>query len=540
MTPFKHNRSFKGKKLNLNKRLEQEEKDKAEIHSFNGGQSLLNYPLITLKNDAKNAFGDSFDFHVEDELVAGRKALLFYIESLVDSKTMKEMTAKLFSTQITEQSGSLTIDQLVVLFKEVFGGVSCQLIGMVDGIYSALLNGHIVIFLDGLAKAIAINMENTEKRSVTEPSTQTVIRGPKDGFVESLSTNVTLIRRRIRSPNLRFEQFILGKDTQTPVYLGFVKGIANEAILKEVRSRLNKINVSSVFESGNIEEMIADKTFTPFPLALNTERPDTVAANLMEGKIVILVDGTPFALLVPAVLVNFFEISEDYYQPFLLGSFIRGIRYLSFMIALLTPSIYVGILTFNHELLPTSLLLSVIAQREGVPFPAVVEVLLMEITFEILREAGVRVPRTVGQMVAIVGALVIGQAAAEAGIISNIMIIIVSITGIANFVAPVYSFAAASRLIRFLLIISASVLGLYGILIVLVAMVAHLSSLRSFGVPYLAPIAPFIIEDQKDVFVRFPWWAMQNRPKYLRTESEKKVYSNTSPSPPPMKGGNDG
>ena len=200
----------------------------------------------------------------------------------------------------------------------------------------------------------------------------------------------------------------------------------------------------------------------------------------MEGKIAILVDGTPFALLVPAVFVNFFEISEDYYQPFFLGSFIRFIRYLCFMISLLTPSLYVGLITYHHELLPTPFLLTIIAQREGVPFPAVVEAMVMEITFEILREAGVRTPKAMGQMVSIVGALVIGTAAAKAGIISNIMIIVVSITAISNFVSPVYSFAAAARILRFLFIISASVLGLYGVLLVSIFMVAHLCSLRSF------------------------------------------------------------
>jgi spore germination protein KA len=261
-----------------------------------------------------------------------------------------------------------------------------------------------------------------------------------------------------------------------------------------------------------------------------------VASNLLEGKIAILVDGTPFVLVVPAVLVDFFSIAEDYYQNFMMGSFLRMIRYLSFMIALITPSLYVGILTFHHELLPTPLLLGIIAQREGVPFPAVIEVLLMEVTFEILREAGVRMPRAVGQTVSIVGALVIGQAAAEAGIISNIMVIIVAITAIANFVSPTYSFAAAARLLRFLLIIVSAFLGLYGVLIVLVFIVAHLSSLRSFGVPYLSPVAPFIIEQQKDVFFRFPVWSMRKRPAYLKSQNPEKFPKTGSPSPPPMEG----
>jgi spore germination protein KA len=485
-----------------------------------------------------NAFGNSADLKFIEGKRDERNIIIVFLESMVDATSLKETTSKFLSSISQKLQPLNNVDELSSFCKEVFGGASYKIVNASDETINAIINGSIVIFVERIDKALAINMMNGEKRSVAEPTSQTVIRGPKDSFIESISTNVSLIRRRIRNKNLHFEQYTIGEDTQTSVYLGFIKGIANEAIVQEVRNRLKKIKVSAIFESGNIEELIADKTFTLFPLALNTERPDSVAANLIEGKMVILIDGTPFALIVPAVFVNFFESPEDYYQSFFLGSFLRMIRYLSFMIALLTPSLYVGVLTYHHELLPTTLLLSVIAQREGIPFPAVVEVLVMELTFEILREAGVRMPRVVGQMVSIVGALVIGQAAAEAGIISNIMIIIVSITAIANFVSPIYSFATASRLLRFLLILFAAILGLYGVLIVLVAMVAHLSSLRSFGVPYLAPIAPFIIEDQKDVFVRFPFWTMKKRPKYLRAESEKKVFTSSPPSPPPMKGGN--
>ncbi|WP_026574660.1 spore germination protein [Bacillus sp. UNC438CL73TsuS30] len=533
MSPIKSIRSLRKKRIKMDDYWNEAEPQKSEKNV-----TITHFSFQELKSELEISFGYSADFRSVIAEIDHKGSLLIYLESMVDTKTLKETTPDLFSSRFNEEVRLSSTEELASLCKKVFGGADYQLLGTKDEICRAVLNGSIVIAVETIENAISISMATDEKRSVTEPSTQTVIRGPKDGFIESLSTNVSLIRRRIRNRNLYFESFIIGEDTQTTVYMGYIKGIANEAILQEVRNRLKKIKVSAIFESGNIEELITDKTFTIFPLALNTERPDTVASNLIDGKIVILIDGTPFCLLVPAVFVNFFEISEDYYQPFLLGTFLRGIRYLAFMIALLTPSLYVGILTFHHELLPTTLLLSVIAQRQGVPFPAVIEVLIMEITFEILREAGVRMPKTVGQMVSIVGALVIGQAAAEAGIISNIMIIVVAITAIANFVSPVYSFASASRLLRFLLVLFAYFLGLYGVLIVLVAMVAHLSSLRSFGVPYLSPIAPIIVEDQKDVFLRFPFWAMKKRPKYLRTESETKVFSEASPSPPQSKGGN--
>ena len=377
-------------------------------------------------------------------------------------------------------------------------------------------------------------MGNTQYRQVSEPTSQTVIRGPKDSFVESLSTNQSLIRRRIRNKNLYFEEFIIGNETKTKINLVYVKGIANEEIIEEIRTRLNKINVSAIFESANIEELIADKTLTVFPLALNTERPDTVAGNIMEGKIGIIVDGTPFVLLLPTVFTDFFVSSEDYYHNFFVSSFIRILRYISFMIVLLTPAAYVGLLTYDQEMIPTNLLISIIAQREGVPFPAVVEVFIMEFTFEILREAGIRMPRAVGQTVSIVGALVVGQAAAQAGLISNIMVIIVAITATANFVAPVYSLATATRMLRFVLIIISAFFGLYGILLGLIVMVAHLASLRSFGVPYLAPVAPFNVKDQKDQLIIFPYWSMNRRPSYLRSPQQEKQSKTDSPSPPDM------
>ncbi|MGA5689175.1 spore germination protein [Cytobacillus pseudoceanisediminis] len=499
------------------------------------GPDLKSMSLEKLKNRINAEFGSTVDLSMDELKTEGKDALLIYLTTMIDTKLLKETVLQSLSGK--EDGIELTTeDDLKSLCKKKFGGAGYQLVESFDDIITALLYGNIIIIFKDMEKALSLSMASGEDRSVTEPSTQTVIRGPKDGFVESISTNVRLLRRRIKNRNLRFEKFIIGSETNTSVYIGYMEGISNEKIVQEVRKRLGQIKVNAIFESGNIEELIADKSATPFPLALNTERPDAVASNLLEGKIAILVDGTPFVLVVPAVLVDFFSIAEDYYQNFMMGSFLRMIRYLSFMIALITPSLYVGILTFHHELLPTPLLLGIIAQREGVPFPAVIEVLLMEVTFEILREAGVRMPRAVGQTVSIVGALVIGQAAAEAGIISNIMVIIVAITAIANFVSPTYSFAAAARLLRFLLIIVSAFLGLYGVLIVLVFIVAHLSSLRSFGVPYLSPVAPFIIEQQKDVFFRFPVWSMRKRPAYLKSQNPEKFPKTGSPSPPPMKG----
>ncbi|MGZ4133809.1 MAG: spore germination protein, partial [Tumebacillaceae bacterium] len=249
---------------------------------------------------------------------------------------------------------------------------------------------------------------------------------------------------------------------------------------------------------------------------------------LMEGRVAILVDGTPFALLVPALFVQFFQAAEDYYQRADIGTLLRLLRFLSFFIALLAPSLYIAISTFHQEMLPTSLLISLAAQREGVPFPAFVEAMIMEIIFEILREAGVRMPRSVGQAVSIVGALVIGQAAVEAGLVAPAMVIVVSLTAISNFVFPSFNMAISIRIIRFLLMFLAASFGLYGVTMGLIALVLHLCSLRSFGVPYLAPMAPFILDDQKDALFRPPQWALFSRPRLL---SQKNIYREKNPAP---------
>ena len=496
--------------------------------------------LEDLKHKISTIFGQTADLKIDEIKIAETDGMLFFLESMIGTELLKETFLNKKMDQ-TKQSFDLTTREGLTDFcQQEFGGSGFQLIQTVDEVVTAMLNGSIAIAMKSYSFFIVIEMGNTQYRQVAEPTSQTVIRGPKDSFIESISTNQSLIRRRIRNPNLHFEEFIIGKDTKTKVNLVYVKGIANEQIISEVRTRLNKIKVSAIFESANIEELIADKSFTLFPLALNTERPDTVAGNLMEGKMGIIVDGSPFVLLVPAVFTDFFVSSEDYYHHFFVSSFIRILRYISFMIVLITPAAYVGLLTFNQEMIPTDLLISIIAQRQGVPFPAFVEVFLMEFTFEILREAGLRMPRAVGMTVSIVGALVIGQAAVEAGLISNIMVIIVAITGTANFVAPVYILSSATRLLRFILIIMSAFLGLYAVLLGLVLMVAHLASLRSFGVPYLAPVAPLNLKAMKDVFVVFPFASMNRRPSYLRSPQPEKQKDKSSPSPPDMLGGNGG
>jgi spore germination protein KA len=395
-----------------------------------------------------------------------------------------------------------------------------------------LLSGDTILLFDRFPKGFVISTRGWADRGIQEPSSQTVVRGPKDGFSETLRTNTALIRRRIKDPNLWLETKQIGKKTQTDVAIMYLKGVVNEKTVKEVQSRLDQIEIDAILESGYIEELIQDETFTPFPTVYNTERPDAVAAAILEGRIAIIVDGTPFVLIVPALFVHFFQSSEDYYQRTDIATLIRLLRYIAFFLALLTPSAYIAVTTFHQEMLPSGLIISLASQREGVPFPALVEAMIMELTFEILREAGVRLPRAVGSSISIVGALVIGQAAVEAGFVSASMVIIVSLTAISSFVSPTFNMSISVRILRFLFMILAATFGLYGIILGLIVMVLHLNSLRSFGIPYLAPNAPFILQDQKDNFIRMPHWSLFSRPRLV---NQKDIDREDTPSPKPSR-----
>ncbi|MGF7030885.1 spore germination protein KA [Paenibacillus mucilaginosus] len=383
----------------------------------------------------------------------------------------------------------------------------------------AVLSGDTVLLVDGSAEAMVCGTRGGEMRSVTEPSSQVVIRGPKDGFTESIATNVALVRRRIRSPHLLLESMKLGAVTQTDVAIMYIRGLANDKIVEEVRRRLHAIETDAILESGYIEQFIEDDTSTLFPTLYNTERPDSIAGNLLEGRIAVFVDGTPFVLIAPTTFFMFFQSAEDYYQRFEIATAIRILRHAAFLISLFVPSIYIAAITFHHEMVPTLLLISLAAQREGVPFPAFIEAMIMEVTFEILREAGIRMPRAIGQAVSIVGALVLGQAAVEAGIISSAMVIVVALTGISSFSTPAYNLSLSIRLIRFLMMACAGLLGFYGIMILSIILLAHMCALRSFGIPYMTPFGPFIMQDQKDSLLRIPLGSLFSRPRLVNQKN---------------------
>ncbi|MHA6533445.1 spore germination protein [Paenibacillus sp. BAC0078] len=398
--------------------------------------------------------------------------------------------------------------------------VQPHVVTSMNEIVQAIVRGEVILFVESLAEVFSFALKNKLHRPLEEPSTEAVIRGPRYGFIEKLDINIALIRQRIRTPRLKIVKLCAGGLSQTEVAIVYIEDIAKQSVVEDLKKRIASISMESVLETGYIEDLISDHPNSPFPTMQATQRPDLVSASLVEGKVAVLVNGSPMVLVLPITFWFGFQATEDYYINFIYATMLRWLRYLFAFLAMALPSLYIAVTTYHQEMIPTSLALSLAAAREVVPFPAMVEALIMEITFEALREAGVRLPRPVGQTISIVGALVIGQAAVQAGIISAPKIIIVSITGIASFLIPNPGMSQAISIIRFPLMILAATFGLYGVGIGLIAILIHLVNLQSFGVPYMAPLAPFSYSGLADTLIRAPWRMMQRRRQLIKRRLE--------------------
>ena len=485
--------------------------------------------------------GESYDISIKEFLSGPEKvpAALLYIDGLADVKALEELlrTVKIdiFLTGLEDVHKK---DILETTRQRLTNVAESEIVEDLAGLYYGISIGRAALLFDGSAQALIYETQGWNVREVTEPGAEASIRGIREGFVESIRTNTSLIRRRIRSPNLWIESMEIGDLSKTEVAFAYIKGLAGEEMLGELRSRLKRIELDGILASGYIEEFISDNPCSLFPSILSTERVDRVVGSLLEGRVAIFVNGSSFALVLPADFGLFLQAPDDYFEPFPLGAFIRFLRYISFFIALFLPGIYVAVLTFHPELLPLPLLVRIQAAREGVPFPVVAETFFMEAVFEILREAGVRLPMIVGPAVSIVGALVLGDAAIRAGLVSPGTVIAVAFTAIASFTAPSFNFGLAARILRFVMIILGAIFGLLGIQFGLLVLLIHLVSLRSFGYPYMAPFAPFIWGDMKDALLNLFWWKHVYRPKLLGYREPKRQPSGQKPQPPQEKRGN--
>ncbi|MFC4597109.1 spore germination protein [Cohnella hongkongensis] len=469
--------------------------------------------LSERRRQLEQRLGESADLIVR-ECSIGQEAvpaLLMWIDSIVDKRTLQLTTlTPLLSLHGMPEAGKARSEGLDFLCRSVITAPETKLVRSEDDAIPLLLDGWTALLLDGAPDIAAIQTRGLEKRGIEEAPSSTVVRGPRDGFVESLDVNVSLVRRRIRSENVRVDKLKAGSVSHTDIAIMYIHQIAKPAMVEEVKSRVRKLQIDGVLESQYVEELVKDSPASIFPTVYSTERPDDIAGILLEGRIAILVDGSPFALALPCTLAHLLKTTEDLYLAYPVATFIRWLRYVGCLMNLLLPSVYVGTLTFHPEMVPPQLLSSILTAREGVPFPVLLETLLMEVTFEVLREASVRMPRTIGSAISIVGALVIGESAVQAGIISSPAIIVVAATAIASFTIPSTSLSGTVRILRFGMVLLASMFGLYGIMIGLFLLGIHLASLKSLGVPYLAPFAPFRKKQFIKFAVRIPWF-IQNR-----------------------------
>lgn len=439
-----------------------------------------------------------------------------YYESLVQDQKinyMKESLQDLVAHEVGPGT-TITLQDVISFFDH--HGVSKQKASLLEDLHLAveqIADGNIVIFFNQWNKALTYKAKSVETRQVSEPVNESVVMGPRESTVENLKKNIGLLRLRLKTPKFKIESIIAGGETKTEVAYGYLEGAVDSELLTEFKHRMEQIKQIEILETTYIEQIIEDSTYSPFPQHRYTERPDVAAAAILDGKIAVMVQGSGGILLCPGLFTEFFQSSEDYYQRTVISTMIRWLRIVAFFMALALPSIYIALSTYHPELVPTVLLLAVLDAREGIPLTAFFEALLMEFFFELLREAGVRLPKPVGSTVSIVGALVIGEAAINAGIASPIMVIIVAATGIASFSIPQYNMAIALRILRFPLMVSAALLGGFGMMICFLLISLHLCKLRTLGQPYIAPLAPLRLTQLRDVIVRVPLKELLRNPR---------------------------
>ncbi|RNC62832.1 MAG: Spore germination protein B1 [Candidatus Dichloromethanomonas elyunquensis] len=373
-----------------------------------------------------------------------------------------------------------------------------------------ILSGASAILIDGMAGALIVNSKLFEKRAVSEPPNEAVVRGPKESFVENLRTNTSLLRRKIRNNNLVITSFELGTQTKTNVAIAYIDGIAKEEVIEKITTRLRAITTDSILDAGYIEQLIEDQKFSLFPTIWNSEKPDVIAGKILEGRVAIFCDGTPHVLTVPTLFIEHFQVSEDYYVRPYLAFVMRLIRIICFFVAIFLPSFYVALQTFHQEMIPTVLLVKMSGAMSGIPLPTLAETILMIFFYEILRESGTRLPGVIGPAISIVGALVVGESAVNAGIVSTTIVIVIALTAICSFAIP--SLNEPIIILRLIFVLLAAVLGLFGVICGIFVIMLHIVSLRSFGANYTSPISPFNISDMKDLLIRFPLGFMARRP----------------------------
>lgn len=391
---------------------------------------------------------------------------------------------------------------------------------------SGMLTGDTILFVDGFDRALKMPDKGYPGMSLQETDSEKAIRGSNEGFGESIKQNTALIRKRLRSVDLKVTECKCGKRTGTNVDLMYMDGIVRPSVVQEMQQRLGAFEIDGIQDSGAIEQLTETQWFSPFPQFQTTRRPDRAVMALLEGRAVLLADNSPEALIFPTDYNSFIKTTDDYYTRWEIATFTRALRYVAAFLSMILPGLYLAMTNFHTQLLPTKLLLSFAAARQGVPFPGVIEVLLMELSFELLREAGVRLPGAMGNTIGIVGGLIIGQAAVDANIVSPMVVIVVAFTALCSFAIPNEDFATAFRLLKFAFIGLSAALGFYGFLLGLLILLIHLAQLESFGMPYLMPFVGADLNeyrDERDTLIRPPLQNLTHRPFYANPKNRVRL-----------------
>ncbi|MEG2283214.1 MAG: spore germination protein [Bacilli bacterium] len=465
-----------------------------------------------LEEKLKIDTGNSSDFIYKKIIIKGTNIMLVFNDVLTSSENINQFILKNIATTIDD---NLPINTSIYnrLFNTLPGN-NIKKINTYPDLLDSLYNGYAILIIDK-DNIMAIEVRASLDRGIPDATSEQSIQGPKDAFTENFNKNLGLIRKRLKSNKLWLDDFNIGSISKTKVGILYIKNIAEDKLIKEVTDKLNKINIDGIIDSGYIKEMISNDKQNFFPTIMATERPDQVSMALLEGKIAIIVDNSPYVLIIPCFLIDLFHTADDYYQKQVNISFIRIIRLLAFIIAIFVPAYYIAVTTHNHDALSLDLLINFAAQREMVPFPALVEALLMSITFEILRESDTRMPSSMGTAVSILGGLVLGDAAVSAGIVSPIMIIVIAISAISGLLFSEVELISAIRWWRFILMFLATILGIYGVFIGTLLLISKLASLKSFGKPYLTPFAPYLKSEQQDALIKYNKTKKKYRNPYL-------------------------
>lgn len=468
-------------------------------------------------------------------------AFLIYIDGMVDTKIINDFVLE--PLMLRNRANSYDGNETRVVSEAISNNITVRKVkkfDLVDYIYNSLVPqnavkkkksfndilpdinmGNCLLFVDTIDTAFSIDAKGFKQRGVDSPKNETVIRGAQEAFTEAIRTNTSMIRRFVNNENLVIESLSVGKVTKTKCAVCYMKDIANDDLVAEVKYRLNNLDIDTIISSGQLEQLIEDNSKCSLPQMLSTERPDKAANHILSGRVVVIVNGSPYVLIMPCVFVDFLSSAEDPNLKFQYANLLKFVRLVAFFITLLLPGLYVAITNFHQEIIPTELLFAIVASRESVPFPIIVEILAMEISFELIREASLRVPSPIGTTIGIIGALILGQAAVEASIVSPILIIIIAITGITSFAIPDFYLSFHLRIARFLYIIAGFLAGFLGIGIVLFGHLILLCSLKSFGVSYLAPYIPATSKNNKAYFMP-PFWNREKRPYFLNSKRPRK------------------